>query len=136
MRMVMPYGSADDGPSAFVNLRQVLDPRYATLPDAAIRAHMEAAFGPESAEQYEEYLEGIFDQIGSAFSSAARDIGRFATKAAPVLATVGGGALQGALAGSQFGLPGIIAGAATGGVGAGLSRYGRGTAADIGGALS
>ncbi len=116
----------------YPNLRQVVGGQYAVLPDRMIQAQMEAAFGPEAAEQYEEYLEGIFDDIGNAFRSAAKTV----AKAAPAIATVGGGALQGALAGSQFGLPGIIAGAATGGVGAGLSKYGSGTARDIGGALT
>ncbi len=133
----MAYGSVQgDGSSGFANLRQVIDPRLAALPDAAIRLHMEAAYGPEAAEQYEEYLEGVFGDIGKAFGSAARDVGKFAGKAAPAIATVGGGALQGAMAGSALGLPGIIAGAAVGGAGAGLSKYGTGTARNIGGALS
>ena len=93
--------------TGYANLRQVLGDRYAALPDAAIRAQMEAALGPEAAEQYEEYLEGMFDDIGRAFSSAAGNVAHFVTKAAPVVATVGGGALQGALAGSSAGLPGI-----------------------------
>jgi len=93
----MAYGSVQgDGSSGFANLRQVIDPRLAALPDAAIRLHMEAAYGPEAAEQYEEYLEGVFGDIGKAFGSAARDVGKFAGKAAPAIATVGGGALQGA----------------------------------------
>ena len=120
----------------FPNLRQILDARYACLPAPAIREQMEAAFGPGSAEDYENYLEFSFGDVGNAFSSAARDVGHFAAKAAPAVATVGGGALQGALAGSQFGPLGIIAGAATGGVGAGLSKYGSGTARDIGNVLS
>lgn len=133
----MPYGvppmrSSDD----FPNLRQVLDERYAVLPAAAIRSHMEAAFGPGAADEYEAYLEFSFDDIGKAFSSAARDVGRFASKAAPVVANVGGGALQGAMAGSALGLPGIIAGAAVGGAGAGLSKYGSGAARNVGGILS
>jgi hypothetical protein len=133
----MAYGSVQgDGSSGFANLRQVIDPRLAALPDAAIRLHMEAAYGPDAAEQYEEYLEGVFGDIGKAFGSAARDVGKFAGKAAPAIATVGGGALQGAMAGSALGLPGIIAGAAVGGAGAGLSKYGKGTARNIGGALS
>lgn len=120
----------------YENLRQVLAPDYATLPPAEIEALMDSMFGPGTAEQYDEYLEGIFGDIGKAFSSAARDVGRFAAKAAPAVATVGGGALQGALAGAPLGLPGIIAGAAAGGTGAALSKYGKGTARDIGGALS
>lgn len=120
----------------YPNLIEVLAPEYATLPPAEIEALMEGMFGPGAAEYYEDYLEGIFDDIGKAFSSVARDVGKFAVKAAPAIATVGGGALQGALAGSSLGLPGIIAGAAAGGTGAALSTYGKGTARDIGGALS
>ena len=66
------------------NLRQVLAPQYAILPSYRIRAQMEALYGPEAAEIYEDYLEGLFGSIGNAFSSAARDVGRFAVKAAPV----------------------------------------------------
>ncbi|HEV2541874.1 MAG TPA: hypothetical protein VGU70_03805, partial [Methylobacterium sp.] len=80
--------------------------------------------------------EGAFDGIGRMFSSAARDIGKFAQQAAPAVAHIGGGVLQGAMAGSAAGLPGIIAGAAVGGAGAGLSRYGKGAARQVGGALS
>lgn len=118
------------------HLRQVLHPDYAMLPHGELQELMENMYGPEAAERYDEYLEGIFGSIGKAFSSAARDVGRFAAKAAPAIATVGGGVLQGAMAGSSLGLPGIIAGAATGGVGAGLSRYGSGAARDIGNVLS
>jgi hypothetical protein len=134
---VPAYSSPPRNPvHQYSNLRQVLSPEYAGLPSAEIRVLMEANFGPESAENYETYLEGIFDDIGKTFSSAASDVGRFAAKAAPVIATVGGGALQGALAGSALGLPGIIAGAAAGGTGAALSKYGSGTARKIGGALT
>lgn len=97
---------------------------------------MERMYGSGSAEAYDEYLEGIFGDIGRALSSAASDVGRVVQKAAPVVANVGLGALKGAAAGSAAGLPGIIAGAAVGGAGAGLSKYGSGTAKDIGGALT
>src|SRR5258707_10387285 len=99
-------------------LRQVLAPDYAILPTSQIRNRMEATFGEGSADAYNDYLEFSFGDVGRAFSSAARDVGRVATQVAPAVATVGGGALQGALSGAQFGLPGIIAGAAAGGVGA------------------
>lgn len=118
------------------HLRQVLHPDYAMLPHAELSELMESVYGPDAAERYDDYLDGIFGGIGNAFSSAARDVGRFAVKAAPAIATVGGGVMQGAMAGSSIGLPGIIAGAATGGLGAGLSRYGSGTARDVGKTLS
>jgi hypothetical protein len=110
-------------------LRQVLAPQYAILPTAQIQALMASRYGRDSAEAYDAYLEGFFDDLSRGFSSAVRDVGRVAQKVAPVVATVGGGAVQGALSGAQFGLPGIIAGAALGGAGAGLSRYGGGGAA-------
>jgi hypothetical protein len=118
------------------HLRQVLHPDYAMLPHAELCELMDEVYGPDAAERYDEYLEGIFGSIGKAFSSAARDVGRFAAKAAPAIATVGGGVLQGAMAGSALGLPGIIAGAAAGGVGAGLSKYGSGAARSVGNVLS
>src|ERR1700730_13902312 len=93
-------------------LRHVLAPQYAIMPTGQIRAHMEAIYGEGAADAYNEYLEGIFEDNGRGLSSGAHDVGRFAAKAAPVAATIGGGALQGALSGAQFGLPGIIAGAA------------------------
>jgi hypothetical protein len=125
------YGPAPVDYDQLQYLRQILAPQYAVLPASRIRAQMGAFYGPDAAEDYNEYLEGLFGSIGNAF----KDVGRFVAKAAPVVATVGGGALQGALSGAQFGLPGIIAGAAAGGAGAGLSKYGSGAARNIGGAL-
>jgi hypothetical protein len=122
--------------SQLQSLRQVLAPQYAIMPSAQIRAHMDAIYGEGAADAYDQYLEFSFGDIGKAFSSAASDVGRFVAKAAPAVATIGGGAVQGALSGAQFGLPGIIAGAALGGAGAGLSKYGSGAARDVGGALT
>jgi hypothetical protein len=122
--------------SQLASLRQVLDPQWAIKPSGQIRARMDAIYGEGAADAYDQYLEFSFSDIGKAISSAASDVGRFAAKAAPVVATVGGGALKGALSGAQFGLPGIIGGAALGGTGAALSKYGGGAARDIGGALS
>ena len=132
----MPSSNRLASQNQYSNLKGILAPEYAALPPAEIEALMEGMFGPGAAEYYEDYLEGIFGGIGKAFSSVARDVGKFAVKAAPAIATVGGGALQGALAGAPLGLPGIIAGAAAGGTGAALSKYGKGTARNIGGALS
>lgn len=118
------------------NLRQVVQPQLAMMPTAQLRQVVDGTFGPGTAEGIDEDLEGIFGDIGKALSSAARDVGRFASKAAPGIASIGGGILKGAAAGSALGLPGIIAGAATGGVGAGLSTYGKGAARQVGQALS
>ncbi|MGK9171297.1 hypothetical protein KXR53_33710 [Inquilinus limosus] len=122
--------------SSFANLRAVVDPSLAQLPARELRGQIDRVFGVGMADSIEQELDEAHEGIGRFFSSAARDIGRFATKAAPAVAHVGGGALQGAMAGSAAGLPGVIAGAAIGGAGAGLSRYGGGTARQIGGALS
>ena len=121
---------------AVSNLARVLAPEFASLSSAEIRALMEYQYGEGAAEHYEEYFEGIFGDIGKAFSSAAKDVGKFAQKAAPVVADIGGGALKGALAGAALGPVGIIGGAALGGAGAGLSKYGKGAAGQVGGVLS
>jgi hypothetical protein len=129
----MPVGYES---SRYPNLARVLAPEFASLPSAQIRALMESQYGEGAAERYEEYFEGIFGDIGKAFSSAAKDVGKFAQKAAPVVADIGGGALKGALAGAALGPVGIIGGAALGGAGAGLSKYGKGAAGQVGGVLS
>ncbi|MBB1492723.1 hypothetical protein H5395_14515 [Paracoccus sp. MC1854] len=118
------------------NLRQVVQAQLAAMPTAQLRHVVDGTFGPGTAEGIDEDLEGIFGDIGKALSSAARDVGRFASKAAPGIASIGGGVLKGAAAGSALGLPGIIAGAATGGVGGGLSTYGKAAARQVGQALS
>ncbi|MGL4964880.1 MAG: hypothetical protein ACRC67_26885 [Inquilinus sp.] len=117
-------------------LREVVDPSLAGLPTYALRDQVDVAFGDGFAEAMDADLEGVFDGIGRAFSSAARDVGQFAQRAAPAVAHIGGGIVQGAMSGSAAGLPGIIAGAAVGGAGAGLSRYGSGAARQVGQALS
>lgn len=117
-------------------LREVVDPSLAALPAYALREQVDSAFGEGFAEAMDADLEGVFDGIGRAFSSAARDVGRFAQRAAPAVAHIGGGVIQGAMSGSAAGLPGIIAGAAVGGAGAGLSRYGSGAARQVGQALT
>ncbi|HXA37533.1 MAG TPA: hypothetical protein VNW53_00905 [Phenylobacterium sp.] len=122
----MNYAAADNDYTTYVALRQVLAPDLAIAPAPIIRAHMEAAFGEGAAEVYNDQLESLWG-----------DIGKFVSKAAPVVANVGGGVLQGAMAGSSLGLPGIIAGAAVGGAGTALSQYGGGgTAGKIGAALT
>jgi hypothetical protein len=127
----------------YPHMRCVVRSDLAALPDPALVAHINRLYGEGAAESYEDYLEDIFGDVGHAFSSAvntvghvASDVGRFAAQAAPVVARVGGGVLQGAMSGSALGLPGIIGGAVLGGTGAGLSAYGKGAAHDVGGVLS
>ncbi|MGH9200332.1 MAG: hypothetical protein ACRD2A_03745, partial [Vicinamibacterales bacterium] len=47
-------------------LRQVLAPEYASLSNLQIEQWMDADYGDGAAERYEEYLEGIFDDVGRA----------------------------------------------------------------------
>ena len=132
----MNYTIPEPNFQSLQSLRQILASDLATGPAPLIRMRVDQMFGEGAADAYDEQLESILGDIGRGFSSAARDVGRFAATAAPAVAHIGGGALQGAMAGSALGLPGIIAGAAAGGAGAGLSRYGSGAARQIGGALS
>ena len=105
----------------YLFLRSVLAPQYAALPAEQLAAVMESEYGPGAAEQYDEYFEGFFG-----------DVGNFFKKAAPVVANIAGGVVKGATTGASFGLPGIFVGAVTGGVGQGLASYGSGTLRDIG----
>lgn len=123
---------SDDDLIQYPNLRAILAPEYALLPPSELEALMEGMFGPDAAERYEQDLEGFFSDVGGAISSVARNVGRVAAKAAPVVANIGGGVLKGAAIGSALGLPGIIGGAIAGGVGSGLSSYAKGPARDIG----
>lgn len=118
--MLAPYAPQD-----FAQLRQVVDPRFAGLPGEQLRSTIDDALGEGMADSIDQDLEGIFDGFTHALSHAL-----------PAITTIGGGVLQGAMAGSAAGLPGIIAGAAAGGAGAGLSRYGSGSARQVGNALS
>lgn len=126
----------DHPQKGLVYLRQVVTPTLATLPDAYLVEQVDGAFGEGFAEYMEEDLESFFRSIGRGLSSAARDVGKFAQKAAPIVGTVGSGIVQGAMAGSAGGLPGIIAGGVVGGAGAGLSKYGSGAARNVGNVLS
>ena len=118
--------TAEDDFSTYSYLRQVLEPGLAVAPASVIRLRMEAEFGEGAADIYNDQLESIFG-----------DIGKFVSKAAPIVANVGGGIVQGAMAGSSLGLPGIIGGAVVGGAGKALSTYGGGgTLGKIGGALT
>lgn len=119
----------------YLHLRQVVDPRLAYLPALQLRAHVDGSFGEGTADSIESDLDGVFGSIGRTFSRAARDVGQFAQRNAGGLAQIGGGIVQGAMAGSAAGLPGIIAGAAVGGTGAGLRTYGRGAVRDVGNAM-
>jgi hypothetical protein len=106
-------------------LRQVLSPQFATLSTEALESFMDERFGAGSAQQYDEYLEGFFDDLVSTVK-----------KVAPIVGNVAGGAVKGAMSGSSLGLPGIIAGAVAGGAGTALSSYAKGPLKDVGQALN
>ncbi|GMA15732.1 hypothetical protein E5F05_06125 [Deinococcus metallilatus] len=116
----------------YPNMREMLSPEFAGLPDAALEAAFESAFGEGvSPAEYEEFFGGL----GRALGGAVSDIGKFAGRAAPVAGSVASGALQGAMTGSALGPWGALAGAVAGGVGSGLSQHGRGAARDVGNVL-
>lgn len=82
---------------------------------------MDDRFGVGAARQYDEYLEGFFD-----------DVVKTVRAAAPIVANVAGGVARGAMTGSSLGLPGIIGGAIAGGAGTALSSYAHGPLRDVG----
>ena len=82
---------------------------------------MDDRFGMGAAQQYDEYLEGFFD-----------DVVKTVRAAAPIVANVAGGVARGAMTGSSLGLPGIIGGAIAGGAGTALSSYAHGPLRDVG----
>lgn len=125
-----PPGSG--GLTRYPNLRQMMDPRLASLTDAELDGLFQDAFGEGvSPEDYE----GFFSSLGSALTHAARDVGRFAQRAVPVASSALSGAAQGAVAGSALGPWGALGGALVGGVGSALSQHGSGTARQVGQAL-
>ena len=124
-----PAGPLDGGFTRYPNLRQMMDPRLEALSDAQLDGLFQEAFGEGvSPEEYE----GFFGSIGSALSHAARDVGRFAQRAAPVAGTALSGAAQGAVAGSALGPWGALGGALVGGVGSALSQHTSGPARGVG----
>jgi hypothetical protein len=105
----------------YPNLRDMLDDRYAGLPDAEFEAAFESAFGEHvTPAEYEEFFGGL----GKALSSAVSTV-------APVVQSALPGVAQGAMAGSALGPWGALGGAVLGGVGSVLSKQG-GTAGQVG----
>jgi hypothetical protein len=123
----------DEQITHYPHLRAVLDPSFGEMSDAELEDAFAVTFGELSTPAgYEEFLGGF----GRALSSAARDVGQFAQRAAPVAATALQGAGQGAAAGSMLGPYGAIGGAILGGTSAALSRHGTGAARRVGHATS
>lgn len=119
------FAEAAESTTSLPLLRSVLNPEIAALPHVQLVEFMESEYGEGAAEQYEEYLEGFFG-----------DVGKFFKKAAPIVTNIAGGVIKGASTGAALGLPGIIGGAVAGGVGQGFSSYGKGTLRDIGKGLN
>jgi len=92
------------------NLAQALAPEFRTLPRSQVEAIVSAAFG-ESIDL--EDVEGIFDDVGSAFKSAAKVVAPVLTRALP-------GMLSGAVSGAPLGPWGMLGGALVGGTTAAL----------------
>ncbi|GGO30521.1 hypothetical protein [Deinococcus humi] len=117
----------------YPHLREMLSPSFAHLSDAELESAFESAFGEGvTPAEYEEFFGGL----GRALSGAARDVGRFAQRAAPIAGSVLSGAAQGALAGSALGPWGALGGAIAGGVGSGLAQHGPRGARGVGQAIS
>jgi hypothetical protein len=92
-------------PTAYPMLREALDPSLRTLPDAQI----ENLFTGSAIEAAD--VEGLFADIGSAFTSATRAVGRALPQIAQVALPIAQAALP--IVGTAFGGP---VGAALGGV--------------------
>jgi hypothetical protein len=118
---------------SYTTLREVLDPKYAALPDEHIEELIHRTLGPElTAEDYE----GIFDQILGAAQSVGGAITQASNQAAPYMSPALKGAASGAMAGSALGPWGMLGGALLGGTGAALSQSKGKTAHDIGGLVN
>lgn len=105
----------------YPNLRDMLDERFAELPDEQFEAAFESAFGEHvTPAEYEEFFGGLSKALGSVVNTVA-----------PVIKSAAPGVLSGLAAGSAFGPIGAIGGALLGGVGSALSKQG-GTAGGVG----
>jgi hypothetical protein len=115
----IPYLPEDD---PYPLIRSALAPEFAHLPAEDVESILEDN-GIRAAD-----MEGFFDDVGHAFSSAAKAVAPVATKALP-------GVISGAAAGCALGPWGCLGGALIGGVGSALSSGG-GKPAGSGGSSS
>jgi hypothetical protein len=106
--MRMQYLPEDD---PYPNIREYLAPEYARLTPEDVEALLER----EGIRA--EAMEGFFDDVGKAFSGAAKAVAPVVTKALP-------GVISGAAAGCALGPWGCLGGALIGGVGSALSSGG------------
>ena len=103
-RGVGPQASVQD---SYPRLREVLAPEFRSLSSEGIEQLVRVQLGPgiEAAD-----LEGFFDDVGKAFSSAGRTVANVASQAAPYVARAVPGIIQGAASGAALGPYGMIAG--------------------------
>jgi hypothetical protein len=94
----------------YPRLARALAPEYQLLPKERIEPVVRSAFG-ETATLAD--AEGIFDDIGHAFTSAARAVAPVVSRALP-------GMMSGAMAGAPLGPWGMLAGALAGGASSAL----------------
>lgn len=125
--MATAYLARGVGPQASVQnpyprLREVLAPEFRSLSPEGIEQLVRVQLGPgiEAAD-----LEGFFDDVGKAFSSAGRAVANVATQAAPYVARAVPGIVQGAASGAALGPYGMIAGGLLGGVSSALQKPGQ-----------
>lgn len=116
----------------FPLLRSSLAPQYANLPVEQLDELIHAIYGPAVTA---EDVEGLFDDIGRGLSNAARGVGRFAQRAAPVVMKALPSVASGAAGGAAFGPWGALIGAGAGLAGGLLSQSRNRTARGIGGAI-
>ncbi|MBN8500729.1 MAG: hypothetical protein J0M19_06225 [Sphingomonadales bacterium] len=92
-------------------LRSSLAPQYAGLPAEQIETLVQSIYGPGTSA---EDVEGLFDDIGRGLQGAARGVGQFAQRAAPMVVQALPNAAAGAAGGAAFGPWGAVIGAGAG----------------------
>ena len=113
-------------------LRASLAPQYANLPPDRLNELVRSIYGAEASA---EDVEGLFDDIGRGFQSAARGVGQFAQRAAPMVMRALPNVATGAASGAAFGPWGALIGAGAGLASGLLSQSSNRTARDMGGAI-
>lgn len=119
-------------PTDFPLLRASLAPEYESVDVGQLRALVQQVYGPGATP---EDVENFFGSIGNGFRQAARAVGQFAQRAAPVLKNALPGIASGAMSGAALGPWGALAGAVAGGAGSILSQSRNPTARAIGGGI-
>jgi hypothetical protein len=113
-------------------LRASLAPQYANLPAPRLNELVRSIYGPQTGA---EDVEGLFDDIGRGLKNAARGVGQFAQRAAPVVMRALPSVASGAASGAAFGPWGALIGAGAGLAGGLLSQSSNPTARQAGGVI-